>query len=491
MSNNASTVLNDAVALHPWQRANHLTSHNNQLMIDGVNTCDLVEQYGSPLYVFSEAKLRENALEILTNFRQAHPNTTVCFASKANSNITVLQVLREAGLSIEINSGGEFLKAQTAGYAPQAMVFNGVAKLRSELELVIAADIKAINVDSLSELERILSVAQAIDNCANVTLRIIPEIKAGAVAGWETGTSSSKFGMTREEQITAITLINEHADHLTMTGIHVHIGTQVNDASAYQKQAEFLITYAQEVSELLPYPLKHINLGGGYPKNYSSSAENWNNVSAHYRHNYRTDIGFGAIADILIKPVANALGSNIEIIVEPGRSMVSDTAILLTTIEASKTRQQNSVFYLDAGYSVLFDIFSGWYFHMVNASKSDDTATQLCRMVGPLCDSSDTFHDIEGEGRIKSLLAMMPGLSGQRAILEKVLLQQPSLRELPSNTQTGDIIALLDTGAYGLEMMNQYCGRQAAAAVMVSRQQSSRLIRRRATVDDLLHFDVY
>jgi diaminopimelate decarboxylase len=371
------------------------------------------------------------------------------------------------------------------------MVFNGVAKLHSELELVIAADIKAINVDSLAELERILSVAQAINNCANVTLRIIPEIKGGAAAGWETGTSTSKFGMTREEQLTAIALINHHPEHLTMTGIHAHIGTQVNDTSAYQKEAEFLIAYAQEVGKLLPYPLKHINLGGGYPKNYSSSADNWINVSPHYQDTYRANIGFDTIADILIRPVANALGSNIEIIVEPGRSMVSDTAILLTTIEARKTRQKKPVFYLDAGYSVLFDIFLGWYFHLVNASKSDDTATQLCRVAGPLCDSSDTFYDIEGEGRVKALLAIMPELSEQRATLEKVLVQQPSLRELPSNTQIGDIIALFDTGAYGLEMMNQYCGRQAPAAVMIGCQQTSRLIRRRATANDLLHFDVF
>jgi diaminopimelate decarboxylase len=483
--------MNNAVALHPWKRANHLTSHNNQLVIDGINACELVEQYGSPLYVFSEAKLRENATDILTNFRRVHPNTTVCFASKANANIAVLQVLKDAGLSIEINSGGEFVKAQTAGYTPQAMVFNGVAKLHSELELVIAADIKAINVDSLAELERILSFAQAINNCANVTLRIIPEIKGGAAAGWETGTSTSKFGMTREEQLTAIALINHHPEHLTMTGIHAHIGTQVNDTSAYQKEAEFLIAYAQEVGKLLPYPLKHINLGGGYPKNYSSSADNWINVSPHYQDTYRANIGFDTIADILIRPVANALGSNIEIIVEPGRSMVSDTAILLTTIEARKTRQKKPVFYLDAGYSVLFDIFLGWYFHLVNASKSDDTATQLCRVAGPLCDSSDTFYDIEGEGRVKALLAIMPELSEQRATLEKVLVQQPSLRELPSNTQIGDIIALFDTGAYGLEMMNQYCGRQAPAAVMIGCQQTSRLIRRRATANDLLHFDVF
>ncbi|WP_019530487.1 diaminopimelate decarboxylase [Dasania marina] len=480
-----------AVALHPWGRPGHLTSQNNQLYIDGVNTTELIEQYGSPLYVYSEAKLRHNAEDILSNFRRVHANTTVCYASKANANIAVLQVLKDAGLSIEINSSGEFFKAKTAGYSAQDMVFNGVAKLRVELEQVIAEDIKAINVDSVAELERILSVAQDLNKKANVTLRIVPEIKGGAIAGWETGTSDSKFGMTREEQLTAIALIIQHPEFLTMTGIHAHIGTQVTDLSTYQKEADFLIAYAKEVSALLPYPLQHINLGGGYPKNYSSSQENWRTVAEHYQKKYRTDVDFDAIAKILIQPITDSLGSDIEIIVEPGRSMMSDTAILLSRIECDKQRSAFPVYYLDAGYNILFDIFSGWYFHMVNANRADDTDTKLCRIVGPLCDSSDTYYDIEGEGRVKSLLATEPALSAHHATLEQVLVHQPNLRELPANTQNGDIIALLDTGAYALEMMNDYCGRLSAAAVLTDMQQGSKLIRRRAEPEDLLRFDVF
>lgn len=483
--------MRQAVALHPWARPGHLTSQNNQLYIDGVNTVELIAEYGSPLYVYSEPKLRHNANDILSNFRRVHANTTVCFASKANANIAVLQVFKDAGLSIEINSGGEFFKAKTAGYSAKDMVFNGVAKLRPELEQVIAEDIKAINVDSIAELERILSVAQALNKKANVTLRIVPEIKGGAAAGWETGTSSSKFGMTREEQRIAIALINANPDFLIMSGIHAHIGTQVTDLSAYQKEAEFLIAYAKEVSALLPYPLQHINLGGGYPKNYSSSEENWHSVAQHYQENYRTDVDFETIAKVLIQPMTDALGSDIELIVEPGRSMMSDTAILLSRIECEKQRSDHPVYYLDAGYNILFDIYSGWYFHMLNASRADDKDTKLCRMAGPLCDSTDTYYDVEGEGRVKSLLAAEPALSAHHATLEQVLVHQPNLRELPANTQNGDIIALLDTGAYALEMMNEYCGRASAAAVMTDMQQGSKLIRRRSEPEDLLRFEVY
>ncbi|MDO8697372.1 MAG: hypothetical protein Q7J74_09715, partial [Pseudomonas sp.] len=419
------------------------------------------------MYVYSQTKLRENALDILGNFRREHANTRVCFASKACANLTVLKVFKDCGLSIEVNSGGEFFKARAAGYAPADMVFNGVAKQVGELREVIGAGIKAINVDSLSELSRILAVASELQQQARVTLRIIPEIKGGAAAGWQTGTSASKFGMTSLEQAEAIALIVQHPAALKMVGIHAHIGTQVNDIAVYEAEAEFLIGYFKQVAEMLPYPLEHVNLGGGFPKNYSSAADNFDKVAAHYCENYRTSIDFALLSKHLIKPIGQALGEQIEIIVEPGRSMVSDTAILLTRIEAEKQRQQRPVYYLDAGYSVLFDIYNGWYFHMLNASRADDVQTKHCRMVGPLCDSSDTYYDIEGEGALNALIKAEPALLAHRGLLEEVLVNQPNMRELPAATAIGDVIALLDVGAYALENMTEYCGRQAAAAVLV------------------------
>lgn len=482
--------MSQVVSLHPWKRKAHLESINNQLLIDGVNAIELLERFGSPLYVYSQTKLRENALDILTNFRREHANTRVCFASKACANLAVLKVFKDCGLSVEVNSGGEFFKARAAGYAPADMVFNGVAKQVGELREVISAGIKAINVDSLSELTRILGVAQELQQQARVTLRIIPEIKGGAAAGWQTGTSASKFGMNSQEQATAIALIVQHPAALKMVGIHAHIGTQVNDIAVYEAEADFLIGYFKQVAEMLPYPLEHVNLGGGFPKNYSSAADNFSNVAAHYCENYRTSIDFALLSKHLIKPMAQALGEQIELIVEPGRSMVSDTAILLTRIEAQKQRQQHAVYYLDAGYSVLFDIYNGWYFHMLNASRADDVQTQQCRMAGPLCDSSDTYYDIEGEGAVSSLLQAQPALEAHRELLEEVLVNQPNMRELPAATAIGDVIALLDVGAYALENMTEYCGRQAAAAVLVDLQQGSRLIRRRAQYQDLLAYDV-
>ncbi|HSC83693.1 MAG TPA: diaminopimelate decarboxylase [Pseudomonas sp.] len=481
--------MTSVVSLHPWKRQDHLTSADNQLLIDGVNAVELVERYGSPLYVYSEQRLRRNARDILDNFRREHANTRVCFASKACANLAVLKVFKDCGLDLEVNSGGEFHKACVAGFSPQSMVFNGVAKQVNELREVIAAGIGSINVDSLSELVRIIAVAQELGKQARVALRIVPEIQGGAAAGWQTGTSASKFGMTAEEQAAAIALIVQQPQAVKMVGVHAHIGTQITNIAVYQAEAAFLIDYVRQVSEQLPYALEHINLGGGFAKNYSSAEENFAPVAKHYRDTYRTDIDFALLAQQLIRPISAALGAGMQIIVEPGRSMVSDTAILLTRIEANKQRK-TPVFYLDAGYSVLFDLYNGWYFHMLNASRADDRDTTLCRMAGPLCDSSDTYYDIEGEGAVAELIGEQPALAAHRAVLEQVLVHQPNLRELPAATAQGDVIALLDVGAYALEMMSQYCGRQAAAAVLVDLQQGSRLIRRRAEYADLLSHDV-
>jgi len=483
--------MSHAVALHPWKRDSFLESSNNQLTIDGVNSIQLVEKFGSPLFVYSEKKLRYNASQILTNFREIHESTTVCFASKANANISVLRILKNYGIGVEVNSVGEYFKVKEAGYTPSEIVFNGVAKLHVELETVIRDDIKAINVDSLNELHRILEIAKAINKPASISLRIIPEIKSGATAGWETGTAESKFGMTREEQKEAITLICNSISHVRLKGVHVHIGTQVNDISAFEKEAKFLISYIREINALLPYPFEHINLGGGFPKNYTSSDENWQNAPLHYKANYRTEITFKKLADVLIRPISDEFGSQVEIIVEPGRSLVSDTAILLTKIESSKSRLDRPLFYLDAGYSTLFDVHLGWYFHMINASNADSRDTQLCRIAGPLCDSSDVYYDIEGESHVKNLLEENADLHAHKESLDRILIRQPSLRELPKDTEIGDTIAIFDAGAYSLEMMNDYCGRNQAAAIMISDGEEVNLIRKRSQPEDLLRYDVY
>ncbi|NLK72091.1 MAG: diaminopimelate decarboxylase, partial [Clostridiales bacterium] len=171
-----------------------LETKGGHLFFDGKDLVEIAKNYGTPVYVFSERRLKENVREILDAFRHYHPNTTLHYASKCEATIANLQIIREAGSDIEVNSGGELYKALYAGFTPEQIIFNGVAKTVSELEYAINQGIKSINVDSLFEMKRIIETAKRLDKKANVTVRFVPEVSTGVVKGNETGTHETKFG---------------------------------------------------------------------------------------------------------------------------------------------------------------------------------------------------------------------------------------------------------------------------------------------------------
>jgi diaminopimelate decarboxylase len=173
---------------------------------------------------------------------------------------------------------------------------------------------------------------------------------------------------------------------------------------------------------------------------------------------------------------------------EPGRSLVADAAVLLSRIENMRMRGATPWLYLDAGYNLLLDSAAvRWYFHMVNASRMDVAATTGYRMVGPLCDSADCFFDVEGEYLWKAMQARLATLPPEmREVLRSDIVRLPETRPLPAGTVPGDVIALLDTGAYTLGEMFQYCGRLRAKAVLVGRRGDVNVIRDRDQPIDLL-----
>ena len=165
--------------------------------------------------------------------------------------------------------------------------------------------------------------------------------------------------------------------------------------------------------------------------------------------------------------------------------MTSDSALLLTRIEGMKRRDGTTWLYLDAGYNIIPESAFGWYFHMVTANRTGETAIDRFRVVGPLCDSIDVYFDMEGEAKVQALVDAKPDLAGDRPLLEDKLVHMPGYRELPASTTSGDILALLDTGAYQLELTNHYCGRPRPGAVMVCEDGSVKTIRRADTPEDL------
>ncbi|WP_374314535.1 diaminopimelate decarboxylase [Dongia sp.] len=468
-----------------------LTAKGANLALDGHDLTQMAAAHGSPLFVFSGRQLAGNAKALLAAARAGHPRARIFFASKACSNLHVLQIIRKEGLSIEVNSGGELWKAQAAGFKPAEIVFNGVAKSVAELELAIGLGIQAINVDSAFELSRIAEVATRLGKVATVALRIVPGIGGGATAGIQTGSERSKFGIGQTELTEALDIARSHAGVLDVAGMHLHIGSQVLDLPDFLESVSFTARQAQEIAQHLGKPLRHLNLGGGYPINYVHQRKGANTGRDFDLSAFAAEQPAAGMMEAVARAAARALGPQPEIFFEPGRSMVADCALLLTRVENMKRRGATPWLYLDGGYNLLLDSAAvRWYYHMVNASRMEAPADADFRVVGPLCDSADCFFDVEGEYLWDSLKESLAGIAGVTpellATLKAKTVRLPETRALPAATAPGDLVALLDTGAYSLEEMFQYCGRQRAKAVMIAEDDSIVTLRDRDRPEDLV-----
>lgn len=474
-----------------YQLPHHLAAKGAHLAMDGHDLVDLATEHGSPLFVFSERRLASNAAGFLKAARSGHPRARIFFASKACSNLHVLKVIRGQGLGVEVNSGGELWKALAAGFGPDEIVFNGVAKMVPELEQAIRHNIQSINVDSAFELARIAEVATRLGKLARVALRAVPGIGGGATAGIQTGSDSSKFGMTLEELNAAIDIARAYPQAIDVAGLHIHIGSQVLDLSDFESGVGFTARQARDMAARLGKPLRHINLGGGYPIDYTHQRPGSNNADGFDLSAFAADHPAADMMHTVAARASKEVGTETEIFFEPGRSMVADCGLLLSRIESQRSRRDMPWLYLDAGYNLLMDSAAvRWYYHMLNASRMDVPAETPFRMVGPLCDSADCYFDVEGEYLWKSVEAKLAGASGVTpeilADLQSKIVRLPGTRNLPAATAPGDLIALLDTGAYSLEEMFQYCGRQRAKAIMIGTDDRIVTLRERDRPEDLL-----
>lgn len=468
-----------------------LGSAAGHLTLDGHDLLELAAEHGSPLFVFSERRLAANAVSFREAARAGHGRARIFFASKACSNLHVLKVIRAQGLDIEVNSGGELWKALQAGFAPRQIVFNGVAKSVAEIREAVTQGIQAINVDSACELARIAEVATGLDRKATVSLRLVPGIGGGATAGIQTGSAASKFGMTEDELQVAIGIARDNPRAIDVAGLHIHIGSQVLDTVDFAQGVAFAADAARRLADAMGSQLRHVNLGGGYPIDYTHRQQGSNQVAQSDLSAFAAPEAAPSMLGEVAAQAGRQFGAEMEIFFEPGRSMVGDCGLLLSRIESQRYRGTTPWLYLDAGYNLLLDsTATRWYYHMVNASRMAEPADTAFRVVGPLCDSADCFFDVEGEYLWKAVKARLGDVAGaDDALLDDLkrrIVRLPETRDLPAASRPGDLVALLDTGAYSLEEMFQYCGRQRAKAIMIGIDDSIVTLRERDRPEDLL-----
>ncbi len=473
------------VQLSPaWTIPGYLEVRDGRLSINGVDAVKLVEEYNSPLFVFSESRIHANIDRLKHAAEVVDRPIKFCYASKANSNMAILRTVLEAGIDIEVNSGGELFKALRAGFRPDQIIFNGTSKSNDEIDESVRAGIYAINIDSIYEIglveesvRRLRALGEQVPT-ARITLRLVPEIGTRSHLGLQTALLTSKFGISSSEVLDAFRRGLQNPDLVRVCGIHIHVGSQTPDvepfAEAFRSMWDHLVTIHRETG----HTLEHINLGGGIPVNYLRDRSQADQLPEHERDMLGANLEPAAVLTEALRvaresaraAAAEHLLDQVTILLEPGRSVIADAGLVLTTVRNIKRRPETGDVWLltDAGYNIMLSMNNyKWYYHLISASRACEPSERDYKVAGPLCDSGDVYFDIEREGRL------------------------PDYRKLPQDVQPGEVLALLNSGAYSLAQMFPYNGRPLPAVVITREDGSVFLARRRDSYEDLLTGDIW
>src|SRR5436309_3749559 len=401
-----------ATAAPAWTIPGFLEAReNNHLFISAVDATALAHKYGTPLFVFSEPRIRANIARLQLAAKQVERPIKFCYASKANSNMAVLGVVRDAGIDIEVNSGGELFKALRAGFRPDQIIFNGTSKTEQEIDEAINAGIYSINIDSIYEIELIEARARALGKRARVALRLVPEIGTRSHLGLQTALMTSKFGITSSEVLEAFRRALRHPELLHVSGIHIHVGSQTPDVEPFAAAFRVMWEHLKAIHAESGHTLEHINLGGGIPVNYLRDRTQADELPQEEREMLGAELepvdvlaaALQAARDSARDAEAEHLLERVTIFLEPGRSVIADAGVLLTTVRNIKQRPETGDVWLltDAGFNLLLSMTTySWYYQLVSATRADLPHNTPYKVAGPLCDSGDVYFDIEGGARL-------------------------------------------------------------------------------------------
>jgi len=418
------------------------TNEENHLIIGGVDTIELANKFGTPLYVTDEGRIRENYRRFLNAFEREYPKILVCYAYKANTSLAICKVLAQEGAGAEVVSGGELHVALKTGVYPAKIVYNGINKTDEELATAIRAGVGIINIESFSELKRIDQIARNTNNIAKVGVRVNPCISPKTHPHISTGARESKFGLHIEnDQAMEAYKMAKKLENVEIRGIHAHIGSQITEAAPYKETTQKIMDLAGRLKKELQVNLDYINLGGGFGIPYEEGQK----VAA-------IDEFARAIAGIAKEKIdVHDLGEPL-LVFEPGRYLVGDTTILLLGVGAVRETPFAKFVVVDGGMNALLrPMLYDAYHEVIVANRAEGKAVEKATIAGPICESGD--------------------------ILAKD-------RLLPQ-VEEGDVIAVLDTGAYGFSMSSQYNSHPRPAEVLVNNGEHE-LIRGREGFEDLL-----
>jgi diaminopimelate decarboxylase len=437
-----------------------------RLLFDGVDVAALAGRVPTPFFLFSGRQLRWNVESLRNAFVRRHLDTELFYASKACSNLWFLRHVLASGISVEVNAGGELYRALLAGFAPEQIVFNGVAKTRAELRDAVAAGIRAIVADSLFELERVAAVAAGLQRRAAVALRVDVDVPTDTHPGMATS-HGGKAGIDLDDALEGFTYAAAQP-RLDVRGLHLHIGSQITDTAPYVRAVETALDVIERVEAALGRRLEFLDAGGGFAVPYPQAGEDAEqDVARLFGASCAADVYAAALCDTLERR-----RPELKLFVEPGRAIAASAAILVARIENQKRKRvrdehgtvigEERWLTCDAGYNTLLEhCLYDWYYPAAVASRAAEPHTAAFRLAGPLCDGGDVFVGDDGS----------------------------QWRHFPASTGVGDVLAFANAGTYALEMM-QPCNAQPRAGAYAVDHGVLLEIRRRETYDDMLALDV-
>lgn len=418
-----------------------------QLTIGGVNSVDLAQEYGTPLFVYDIELFRNRARSFQKTFESAGIGYQVAYASKAFSSIAIYQVAAQEGLSLDVVSGGELFTAVKAGFPKEKIHFHGNNKSLTELRMAFEEEIGCIVVDNFHEIEQLKKLSEELGRSMNILLRVTPGIEAHTHDYITTGQEDSKFGFDLKNG-QADKAFNETFEHryLNVLGLHCHIGSQIFDTAAFRLAASKLMEKMTEWQKKSGYPCKVLNLGGGFGIRYTEEDQPLE-PSEYVKEMIETVMKVSADSGFPLP----------EIWIEPGRSLVGDAGTTLYTIGSMKeVPEVRKYIAVDGGMSdnIRPALYGASYSSMI-ANKAKAALTETYTVAGKCCESGDK------------------------------LIEQANLPEAVS----GDILAVFCTGAYGYSMASNY-NRIARPAVVFVEKASHQLAVRRETHEDIISLDL-
>ena len=412
----------------------HFNYRNGQLYAEDVSVAEIATSVGTPFYVYSTATLVRH-FQLFDEALNGMDHC-ICYAMKAASNQAILKTLGNLGAGMDVVSGGEYRRALSAGIPPEKVVFSGVGKTLEEITLALKNGIRQFNVESDSELEQISSIASSMDKIAPIAVRINPDVDAKTHEKIATGKAENKFGIPLSRAREVYSKASQMPG-INIVGIDLHIGSQLTDLKpfkkAYQKLADLTQVLRQD-----GHKIKRLDLGGGlgipYEKNKSAPP---------------LPVEYGK----MVKEVLGHLDCEIEI--EPGRLIVGNAGILVSSVLGVKIGDNRNFLILDAAMNDLIRPAMYDAYHDIIPVRQPSSPEAVYDVVGPVCETGDTFA---------------------------------KKRTMPKLTES-DLVAFRSAGAYGAVMSSEYNTRPLIPEVMVNKNEFS-IIRKRPSYEEIIDRDI-